>query len=181
MTLIPREKYIQAKALSFLKKYKVKMPPVPLQLIVKSEGISAVYHFDKPELGSGVTVRKGNGEYFIGLSISGSQEWDTWNLAVQFGHIALGHFRLFDIDTMTENRLSKTDRDVLNREAKIFAMEILMPDYLFTRVVKQYDKKSLSSVFFVPTKYISEKIRIAKRNKKGYIRTNVQPYPMLLL
>jgi Zn-dependent peptidase ImmA (M78 family) len=153
MVLIPREKYIKAKALSFLKKYKVKMPPVPLESIVKSEGISALYYFE-PGFGAGTTVRKGNEEYFIHLSISGSQEWDTWNLAVQFGHIALGHFRLFDIDTMTKDKLSEKDREMLNREAKIFAKEILMPDYLVKRLDKKLNKEELSAALFVPVEYI---------------------------
>lgn len=137
MTVIPREAFIRMKAVSILKRYKVERPPVPLYNIVKSEGIEVLYLFDGPDLGPGVTIRKPDGKYKICINISGCEKQDNWNLAIQYGHISLGHFRLFTVDTLTSDKLKPEERQTLNRESEIFAQEILAPDYLLRPLVKK--------------------------------------------
>ncbi|OLN29951.1 hypothetical protein DSOL_3291 [Desulfosporosinus metallidurans] len=46
----------------------------------------------------------------------------NWTIAHELGHIILNHFIEFDIDNLNDE-----EHDILDREAEIFARELLMP------------------------------------------------------
>jgi len=82
------------------------------------------------------SVKQGN-RYIIGVSITGNQEEDRREFARQLGHIVLGHFELYDMDLLDEERLSDHEREILIQEADIFAEELLMPTQRLLEAIKK--------------------------------------------
>lgn len=165
MTVISRDVFIRAKAVSILKRHKVSRPPVPLYNIVTSEGIQVVYLFNRPDLESGVTVRKASGDYEVFLNISGDEKWDNWNLAIQYGHIVLGHFQLFTADTVAEDRLKTSDRKTLNQESEVFAQEVLAPSYLLLPLAKKRKHGAIKQHVFDACRNFEKNVDCSKKIK----------------
>lgn len=140
MGLIPREAFVKAKAQSILRKYKINKPPVPIYRIVNSEGIKVMYFIDEPEYGDGKILTDESGRLCIYLSISGCEKQDNWNLAVKYGYVALGHLNL------PEGAMSEEEKA---NEARIFAEEILAPDFLLSEYVGEPPER-LSEIFSMP-------------------------------
>lgn len=63
------------------------------------------------------------GGYLTVLNVSRNPYRIRFTCGHESGHIVLRHFEEFDVDTLTE-----PERRVLDREADIFAREILMPE-----------------------------------------------------
>lgn len=103
-------------------------PPVDIEHIVKSFGIKLGYHLDSAY---SIAVRHGT-RYFISINVTNPGR-DRWSMAHEFGHIYLNHFNDFHGDTFDERFLSEREHYYLDREADIFARELLMPSMWIKR------------------------------------------------
>jgi Zn-dependent peptidase ImmA (M78 family) len=63
-----------------------------------------------------------NKKYIVSIDEEMIKGRKNWTIAHELGHIILKHFIEFDIDNLTDE-----ENDILDREAEIFAREILMP------------------------------------------------------
>jgi Zn-dependent peptidase ImmA (M78 family) len=120
--MLVRHDFARIKARMLLKGFK---PPLDLEKIADRLGIKYHYHC-LAGVNCSFSIKHGN-RYIIGISISGNQEEDRRAFARQLGHIVLGHFELYDMDLLDEERLNDHEREILIQEADIFAEELLMP------------------------------------------------------
>ena len=132
VVVLVRYDFARTKAKMLQKGFK---PPLDLEEIADRLGIKYHYHCL-----SGVdfsfSIKHGS-QYIIGVSITGNQEEDRRAFARQLGHIVLGHFELYDMDLLDEERLSDHEREILIQEADIFAEELLMPTQRLLEAIKK--------------------------------------------
>jgi len=120
-----RKDVVKMKAKNLLKECKVRKPPVNLDFLAERLGIE-VHYCDLPNIDFSLSV-KAKGRYIIIVQLSGNYGRDRWSLAHELGHIVLNHYDLYNLDTIYVDRLNEEDRYILDREADIFAKELLMP------------------------------------------------------
>lgn len=119
--MLVRHDFARGKAKMLLKGCKT---PVDVEKIADRLGIKYHYHCI-PEVDYSFSLKCGN-QYIIGILITGNQEADNRAFARQIGHIVLGHFELYEIDSLEEDRLSDHNRQLLIQEAEVFADELLI-------------------------------------------------------
>lgn len=109
-------------ARAFLKEYGPARPPVDTYSLLKM--LSDVVEIELEDEGAedARTVAHPGG-YLTVLNVSRNPYRIRFTCGHETGHIALDHFEEFDVDTLTE-----PERRILDREADIFAREILMPE-----------------------------------------------------
>jgi hypothetical protein len=110
--------FIRAKAKALLKEQKA---PVDLEKVAERLGVQYEYHC---EANCSFSLKCGD-RYVIGISITGCQDSDRQAFAQQLGHIVLGHFELYNMDSIEEDRLTDQDREKLVEEAMLFAKYVL--------------------------------------------------------
>jgi hypothetical protein len=132
VVVLVRYDFARTKAKMLQKGFK---PPLDLEEVADRLGIKYHYHCL-----SGVdfsfSIKHGS-QYIIGVSITGNQEEDRRAFARQLGHIVLGHFELYDMDLLDEERLSDHDRDILIQEADVFVEELLASTQRFLKVTRK--------------------------------------------
>jgi len=125
----PRYSRIKQLVSGLLEKKPVKEPPIPVEAIVRAEGVSVRYS-DLGEI-SGLVVRKG-GTSLIGVNRTHSPGRRRFTLAHEFGHVLLheGKELRFDTDFRVNLRseISSTGTDIEEIEANFFAASLLMPE-----------------------------------------------------
>lgn len=118
-----RRNYVQAKARLLLSEFGFHSPPVDVEAILEKRGARVRYYMsdDGPP---GITFDiDGQLVVAIQLGVAGRMQW---SMAHELGHIELGHIRL-NIDGLYEDRLTERERYILDREADLFARDLLMP------------------------------------------------------
>ena len=117
----PRAKWARQVAREFLLRNGIVMPPVDAEALVRS--LAEVVVFEHPEWDGFTVYDVQRGLHVVhinvALAVDGRRRF-TW--AHELGHIVLGHLRDYDC-----NRLPAQFLRVLDREADIFASELLMP------------------------------------------------------
>lgn len=122
---IIRKDYARARARISLKESGVVRPPTNLERICNEIGVQVHYHCTEGMEDSFMFLH--HSVYHIVIAISGYQTRDRWSLAHELGHILLGHCNLYKVDTLDKDFLTEAERYILDREADIFAEELLMP------------------------------------------------------
>ncbi len=130
-----RHSYAQAKAKMLRRIVGLNTAPIPLEEILINQKISVSYVFDLQEM----ICLKYDDRNIIMFPPSSDRNRDRWYLAQGIGHFCLHHFEVYDanriisgipLETTTEYQLKK-----LQKEASIFASEILLPLNLFKRYI----------------------------------------------
>jgi hypothetical protein len=120
-----RKDYARAKARMILKEAGVTRPPTNLEQICDHLDVQIHYHYTDGLEDSFVFLHCS--VYHIVISISGREALDRWCIAHMLGNIVLGHCHLYTSDTIHKDILTDSERYILDREADIFAEELLMP------------------------------------------------------
>lgn len=130
--MTPRYKYVLAKARMLHRELSLPGPPVDIEAIIHSKGIQLTYFFT-PNFDAGTIMYAG--KYYI-IIRPFSLTRNRWSMAHEFAHIYLEHFK-FEPQIITETNefsriggmleLSPEEHRVLDREANVFARELLMP------------------------------------------------------
>lgn len=140
-----REDIARAKARYLLREYNVSHPPVYPEELAERLNIKIHYHW-VDDIDFSFSLKKQN-KYIICVHISGNQGRDRWSVAHELGHIVLGHYELYSVDTITTDRLTDHERYILDREADIFTEELLMPaEWIVQYKQSQSDLKELFKV-----------------------------------
>jgi Zn-dependent peptidase ImmA (M78 family) len=122
--LFVRHSYARARARLLIKEFGLTAPPVDIEAILKARGVVVKRHAIK-EIDYAVTFFY-RGRYYVSVNVCNPGR-DRWSLAHELGHIELGHYRTYDLDTLAEDRLTEKERRILDREADVFARDLLMP------------------------------------------------------
>lgn len=142
-----REEYVRARAKLFIREHGIIQPPTDLEKIVKKLKILVEYCLD-PDLSCPLLFKKRE-QYYVIMPISPTKEMHQWILAKEIGHIVLGHCDIYRADTLDEDVLTPSERAILEREADIFAEEILMPSEWFSEY-ENLNTKELVKLLQVP-------------------------------
>lgn len=121
-----RHKYVLAKARMLHRELALPGPPVDIEAIIWEHEIWLSYVFVE-DMDAMAMMR--DEKYYIVIHPS-SPERDRWSMAHEFGHIYLGHFGFETENGNGSEQLSVFSQDehrVLDREANIFARELLLP------------------------------------------------------
>lgn len=113
-------------ALSLLKRYGIKDPPVPVEQIIKKENwqLSYFHVSQDPDFADEEGFcRLIRGRYYLYLNAGLPTGRDIWTYAHETAHIILKHHEMYDVDELTEH-----EKWLLDREANIFAANYLMPE-----------------------------------------------------
>jgi Zn-dependent peptidase ImmA (M78 family) len=114
----------------------IKAPPVPVKKLIKMLGrLFYFYSSQDPEFADeeGFSYLKGR-TYYIYINAELPAGRDNFTYAHEIGHIVLGHHKEFHIDNLTEH-----ENWLLNREANVFAANLLMPEeWVRSQIQKDY-------------------------------------------
>lgn len=108
-----------------LKEAGVTRPPTNLEQICDHLDVQIHYYYTDGLEDSFVFLHCS--VYHVVIAISGCEALDRWCIAQKLGNIVLGHCHLYTVDTMHEDILTDSEGYILDREADIFAEELLMP------------------------------------------------------
>lgn len=120
-----RKHRARAAAIWFLRELGLEAPPVPARKIIKKLGRLFYFHnwqgpdFAKEE---GFSYLDEDGTYRIYINKDLPAGRDNFTYAHETAHIVLKHHEEFDVDYLTD-----PEYKILDREADIFAAELLMP------------------------------------------------------
>lgn len=119
-----RHRYVLAKARMLHRELGLPGPPVDIEAIIWEHEIWLSYAFVE-DLDAMAMMR--DEKYYIVIHPSGPER-DRWSMAHEFGHIYLGHFK-FETENGSEQAsvFSRNEHRILDREANIFARELLLP------------------------------------------------------
>lgn len=136
-----REEIARAKAKHLLRELSIKHPPIIPTAIAQNLGIIVHYHCVE-DIDFSFSF-KTKGQHAICIYLSGNKGRDNWSAAHELGHIVLGHYELYSVDTVIEERLTNQERYILDREADVFAEELLMP---YEWIMKERERKDLEYI-----------------------------------
>lgn len=143
-----RRKRIQLIVKELLDSNRIHNPPVPVENIAKSRGISVRIQAIPESDISGFLVRRGE-NLVIGINANDPKTRQRFSIAHELGHFFLhrSSFEEFHIDRGFEVRYrdntSSQGTDSEEREANSFAAELLMPMEFIARDVAQMGKIDL--------------------------------------
>jgi len=129
---------------SLLKQASVKSPPVPVDLLIRRQGIEIVRKNLDDDTSGFVYVDPKTDDAVIGLNVSHSKTRQRFTLAHELGHFMMhkssgGHLHVDDRDFFVRFRTkhSREGLDIQEIEANAFAAELLMPTRFLEQDVKQ--------------------------------------------
>ena len=164
-----RKDYAVVKARRVIREMDLTGPPVLAREVAEYLGIIFDYHMGVINYPISFEV---NGEYYISVNVSGNEGRDNWSGVHEIAHVDLGHFRIYEVDTLGKTVLTNRERQVLDREADIYARELLMPkDWILQAVDMPLTARQvgeLKDLFMVSWKAIIirlEELGIAKRDE----------------
>ena len=129
-----RRKHIEELAENLLRQNKVSAPPVGINVLARSLGLDLVKQ-DADDSISGMLINQGDGKGgIIGVNRSHHPNRQRFTIAHEIGHFLLQHYQGVHFDGANtglqinfRNDRSTTGEDIFEREANLFAAEILMP------------------------------------------------------
>ncbi|MEW6228058.1 MAG: ImmA/IrrE family metallo-endopeptidase [Bacillota bacterium] len=119
-----RYDYARARARLLIKEFGLTAPPVDVEAILKARGAVVRRHAIK-EIDYAVTFFYRD-RYYVSVNVCNPGR-DRWSFAHELGHVELGHYLTYDLDTLADDRLTEKERRILDREADVFARDLLMP------------------------------------------------------
>ncbi|MEW6727098.1 MAG: ImmA/IrrE family metallo-endopeptidase [Bacillota bacterium] len=139
-----RRAYVHAKARMLLAEFGIVCPPVDIESIIQQKGIALKYHLIE-DLPYPVTF-KIRDRFIISVNPTNPGR-DRWSMAHEFAHIELGHFDL-GVDTVKQDNLTDNERYILDREADLFARDILMPKlWVYNQIRTRFNEKALRAEY----------------------------------
>lgn len=128
-----RNSYARTKAFVFLSVMGVQAPPVPAKKLLKK--ISRLLHFNNA-LTNEASREEGfscliGGAYYVYINTDLPNGRDTFTYGHELGHIVLRHHEDFDIHNLTDQ-----EHRILDREADVFATNLLMPEEWVNKFVQ---------------------------------------------
>jgi Zn-dependent peptidase ImmA (M78 family) len=121
----------------------VKTPPIPIEVLIRRQGISIARKHLADETSGFVYVDAKTDSTVIGLNVSHSKTRQRFTLAHELGHFLMhktsgGHLHVDEKDFFVRfrDKHSKDGSDQQEREANAFAAELLMPTSFLERDVK---------------------------------------------
>lgn len=161
-----RRKYAIAKAKMLRRALNLTGPPVPVEDVITSHGITIKYEL---ELQEPIIVKSGD-KYIILMSPFANENFDRLTLIKSFAHMYLRHFELYAINKIIFNHavelLTESETFVLEQEAQIFAEEFLVPEEWLREAVQcpftaeHFDY--LRNTFKVPGEIILKRLKELK-------------------
>lgn len=126
-----------------LDKHKISRPPIPMRVLVKQ--YAKLYYFDEtldPDFAdeSGFTIYQ-DMSYSIYINRGVAEGRDNFTLAHELAHIVLHHLEYFD-----PNVASNSIIQLLDKEADIFASNLLMPADWITNACKFCPPQNASNI-----------------------------------
>jgi Zn-dependent peptidase ImmA (M78 family) len=133
------------KARDLLASVKVKVPPVPVELLAKRAGAEVHYEPFSGEL-CGMVHRKSNGKAVIGVNALHPATRQRFTVAHELGHLLLHKDEELHVDENSpigfRSPLSSQAVDSDEIEANQFAAELLMPVPLLTAAIRKIPAKT---------------------------------------
>jgi Zn-dependent peptidase ImmA (M78 family) len=129
-----RRKHIEELADNLLKQNRVVQPPIVVGALARSLGLEIVKQ-DADDSISGMLINEGDGKGgIIGVNRAHHLNRQRFTIAHEIGHFLLQHYQGVHFDgantglqiNFRDNR-STTGEDIFEREANLFAAELLMP------------------------------------------------------
>ena len=132
-----RRKYIREVAERMLNQHRIEERPIPVEKIADDLGITVKLESAEKEL-SGFIYRDTQGRRaVIGINSSHHQNRRRFTLAHELGHFILHNLDDVHVDrsfaVRLRNELSSTGTDIEEKEANLFAAELLMPKHFIER------------------------------------------------
>lgn len=140
-----RYDYCRLAANKITKRFNCQRGPVVITDILKSIGIKVKYIYDDNDIPPArlFLIR---GEYLMLVKMSRTEVNINWSIAHELGHYFLNHFDE-TIDTMAEDILPEEKRYIIEKEAHIFATNLLMPEKWFKSIsVEKLTAKKLAEL-----------------------------------
>lgn len=132
----PRYSLIEKLAKQELQRHGQKAPPVEVERMVAR--VATITLFDHDTCDGWTTFQGGRYTVYLNRALAASGR-GRWTLAHELGHIVLGHFCDFPLDNLRQG-----EESVLDREADVFARELLMPaEWVTDYVQPPCDAKAL--------------------------------------
>lgn len=155
------KKQIQAIARRTINRCHINAIPVDVELICTKYGF-VIFPQDLPDEVWGMTVKLANGKVVIVVSTNQSYVRRRFTIAHELGHIILNHRTngLSLLELFNPSRTSSKIFQRFDREADIFAAELLMPVNAFRveAVRCNYDVDILSDIFLVSKEAVRIKL-----------------------
>jgi len=164
-----RKEYAVVKARKAVQKMGICGPPILAEELAKTLKINFDYHMGA--INYPFAFQTG-GQYYIALNVTSNQGRNNWSGIHEIAHIDLDHFRVYDIGTLDKPVLTCKERQILDKEADIYAREVLMPRKWVLEAVEMPltacqvgDLKDLFMVSWRAMILRLEELEIAKRNE----------------
>jgi len=164
-----RKDYAVIKARKAVQKMGLCGPPVLAEELAKTLKINFDYHMGALDYPFAFEIDK---QYYIALNITSNQGRNNWSGVHEIAHVDLDHFRIYDVDTPDRAVLTCKERRILEKEADIYAREILMPRRWVLEAVEMpltaYQIGELKDLFMVSWKAMIirlEELEIAKKDE----------------
>lgn len=129
-----RHKYVMAKA-KMLSRILNLTPPVDVNKLLQFQQVRLEFILDLCE----PTVVKCGDDHIILLPPYEKDEEIRWVATKKFAHVYLGHFEIYPVQRIifgsVIETLSDAELEILDREARVFASELLMPEDLVKKLV----------------------------------------------
>jgi len=141
--MAPRFSLARQKARRLIREAKIKNVPVPVERLAKLYG--AVIHYEpfEGEL-SGMVRRHSDGTAMIGVNSSHARTRQRFTIAHELAHLVLHEDQRFHVDEQSpiafRNEESSLATNANEIEANQFASELLMPEQLLKREIKNLPK-----------------------------------------
>jgi len=156
-----RYKYVVAKAKMLTRNLNLS-PPVQVNRVIESQKLRLEYILDLHE----PIIIKYEDEFIILLPPLDSEEQARWVTIEKFAHICLRHFEIYPVQRMifscTIETLSDPELEILNQEARVFALELLMPEELVQELIKDTNESNrintLKNYFGVTSDIVAERL-----------------------
>lgn len=140
-------KDIASKAIKLIKNSNIINPPVPIKKIVKKLGL-AIIPYDFGENISGALFVE-NDKAYIGINQNESLVRCRFTLAHELGHFVLHNEEKNSIFVDNKNiqilfRHSENPKDIIEKEANVFAANLLMPDFMIKNSLRLILKENIT-------------------------------------
>ena len=141
-----RRKYIRSVVQGILKDLHVDSAPVRVDKIIEKFNIEVLYQSGADNLSGFLLRDKNEGRVIIGVNNNHSAARRKFTLAHELGHFLLHEAEEIHVDDDKEKKnllINRRDDDaalgiyVKEREANLFAAELLMPEFLIQKELKE--------------------------------------------
>ena len=142
---------IENRALQILEAYNISKPVVDVAKIAKGENLN-IKEINMPEGYEGVAGFYNKDERTIYVEVNDTPNRKLFSIAHELGHIFLNHQHATVLFRVTHDDTIYTEKE---KEANIFAADLLMPDLMVKEYLEKYnlsrsDYKEMAEIFGVP-------------------------------